>query len=449
MLIGIFVFLPFIILMGLFVASPNPIWAYYTLGILIVFLTIMIPFGGLAIMRSDIDYLFILPLKKRDLAVSFYITQFIATGISFLFAFGYVLPFLARNVVEAVMLSIDLVLIAMMITAFSIVAYRMGNRGKTITVVALAIWTISPLAGFSYTYSSVFFGNFLYGTVLTILVSIPVNLLAIKQLGTIELGFTKMSTRFSSEIYKNQIRYSKYSGIKSIYILNLLQLNLTSRMNIGASTSSRAARIKIQHLLVPVIIFAVVYAIICPYFENGSDINTAVLIGTIYIGMIIPMLFSQSVISYERAWLSFTSMPAYRYWRSVILAKFIQISIVTIPFFFASVYLYFAGVRLALNTLPIFALTIPSVSLIMIYISGFVTMDQMKEVGTMPSQMNLRQVIIVLPVILIVVVVSISVIVWTAGLISSLAVFCIMLLIVFRKGPWINLVYRLTERGYV
>lgn len=449
MMIGIGLFLIYAILIGMIAVEPSPLWSYYSVGILVFFLTMMIAFGGVAIMKSDLDYLFTLPLKKSELAVSFYITQFFATGITFLFAYGYILPYLASSPSEAVVVGINIFLIALMITAFSVLSFGLSFRAKLAIAVVMVLWTASPILGFAYSYTSVFFGNLLIGTALTVAINIPVNYLALKELGSIELGFTKVSIKLSGDIYKNQIDYSRHSARASIYLYNLMQFNLTSRMNLGASTSQKSARIKLHYLLIPMSILAIIYAFLAEFYDTGEPPNVAILIVSIYLGMFIPVLFSQGVLSYERAWLAFTSMPAHIYWRRVIFSKFIQMLIMVAPFFAASLYLHLIGIQLAVNTLPLYILTIPSISILVMYLSGILTMDQIKEIGTISSQFSLRQLIVILPVGLSFAIVLGSLFSFSMALISSVVLFGFMLLVVLRKKSWTNMVYKLTERGYV
>ncbi len=449
MIAGILLFLTFSIVMGVFVSQPNPLWSYFVVGILVFFMTFMIAFGGVAIMKSDLDYLFVLPLKRRELAISFYITQFFATGISFVFMFGYSMPYLAGSLTELAVIGGDIILISLMITALSILAYSLSVPSKILLLTVMVLWTASPVLGFHYSFTSVFFGEPIIGTILTVAVNIPINYFALRELGSIEIGFTKVSVRISGDIYKNQIAYSRHTARGSIFLYNLLQLNMTSRMNIGATTSQRSARIKLHYLLIPMSILAVVYAVLARVYDSGEPPNVAILIASIYLAMFIPIFFSQGVLSYERAWLAFTSVPAYLYWRRVIFSKYIQMVLMILPFFFASIYLHIIGVSMAINTLPLYIIAVPSIAVLVMYLSGLLTMDQVKEPGTLSAQFSLRQMVILLPIAVSFAVVIISLMFWQAGLIASAVLFGLMLLVVLRKKAWTRLVYRLTERGFV
>ena len=450
LIIGIILFLAYAAWFGIFLPTAfNPFWNYYIIAMLVFFMSLMIPWGGVAIMKSDLDYLFTLPLKRNELAFSLYITQFFATGISFIFALGYVFPYIGDSLTEKAIIAGDIGLIALLITALSIIAYRLSMKYKLAILGAMVLWTVSPLIGFQYSYTAIFTGNTLIGTIFTIVLNIPANYFALKELGSIELGFTKVSVRIASSEYRDQKQYSRYSPIRSIYTYYLSQLNVTARINLGGSTGTTSSRVRLSYLFFPMLAIAVLYAFLAIMFEEGEEINLVILLGTAYISTILPILFSQGVISYERAWLAFTSIPAPTYWKHVILSKFLQIVIMISPFALAGIYLHFLGVTGAINTLPILLIMAPSASIIFMFISARLTMEQIKEPGTMPAQFSLKQILVFLPIVLIFFAVILSLILVTLSIIISVLFLAVTLMLVFRKRTWTRLVYKLTENGYV
>ncbi len=66
-------------------------FSYYAVGATIFFITVSLLFGGLFILKSDRDYLLTLPLKRRDLSISLFTAQFVGSGITILFLFGFYL----------------------------------------------------------------------------------------------------------------------------------------------------------------------------------------------------------------------------------------------------------------------------------------------------------------------------------------------------------------------
>lgn len=449
LIIGMILFLAYATWMGIYLPAQNPYWKYYVIGILVFFLILMIPWGGVAIMKSDMDYLFNLPFKRSELAVSLYVTQFFATGISFLFSLGYVLPYLGGSLTEKAIIAGDIALIALFITALSIIAYRLSMKTKLTLLVAMVVWTLLPLVGFQYSYSAIFTGNILIGSIFILAINIPSNYFALKELGSIELGFTKVSSRSASLEYKNQKRYGKYSPIRSIYTYYLSQLNISARINLGGTTGVTSSRVRLAYLFLPMLAISIVYAALALMFETGEELNIVILLGTAYISTILPILFSQGVLTYERAWLAFTSIPAPIYWRHVILSKYIQIVIMISPFAIVGIYLHFNGVAGAINTLPLLLILAPSASIIFMFIQARLTMEQIKEPGTLPSQFSLRQVIVFIPIVVIFIAVLLSLIVMILSIIISIAYLAVTLILVFNKRTWTKLVYKLTENGYV
>src|SRR5438552_14843325 len=64
-------------------------FSYYAVGASIFFIAVSLLFGGLFILKSDRDYLLTLPLKRRELSLSLFTAQFVGSGITILFLFGF------------------------------------------------------------------------------------------------------------------------------------------------------------------------------------------------------------------------------------------------------------------------------------------------------------------------------------------------------------------------
>lgn len=200
---------------------------------------------------------------------------------------------LRSNITEISVIVVDVALIALFITAVSIIAYQLSIRAKFLILVVLLVWTLIPLAGFQYSYISIFTGNILMETIFTVLVNISANYFALKELGSIEFGFTKVSVRSSSQECKDQGHYGKYSPIRSIYAYYLSQLNITARISMGGTTSVTNSRVKLAYLFLPMLGIAIVYAVLAQIFESGEFVNIVILLGTAYVCTILPILLSQ------------------------------------------------------------------------------------------------------------------------------------------------------------
>jgi hypothetical protein len=63
-------------------------YKYYVFGTLTFLFIMSLLTGGLAVTESDRQYLFTLPLSKKDLGIALFFMQFLGFGISVLFFYG-------------------------------------------------------------------------------------------------------------------------------------------------------------------------------------------------------------------------------------------------------------------------------------------------------------------------------------------------------------------------
>src|SRR6266516_6462281 len=78
-------------------------------------------FGGLFVMKSDRDYLLTLPLKRRDLSLSLFIAQFVGSGITILFLYGFYVAG-AGDLETTLVLVANLVLLACVVTSLGVIS---------------------------------------------------------------------------------------------------------------------------------------------------------------------------------------------------------------------------------------------------------------------------------------------------------------------------------------
>lgn len=453
-LIGLMIFmLAYAVLMSLFVPPEavqiGPFWTFYIIGITAFFIILMTMIGGIAIMKSDLDYLFTLPLSRRDLAVSFYITQFLATGISYLLLFGYVFIFIGGSVPVKLVLAGDMVLIGLLQTAISIVAFRLETPQKALLAGGMGVYALLPLAGFSYSFTSIFTGDLFAGTVIIVVLNVIFNYFALSQLSTIELGFTKITSIRASAEYKRIERFVGLSQRAAIIRRYLSELSFTGRFNLGGSVSVRVSRVKLRIVLIPVSILAVVYAYISILFNpaDGSP-GVAIVMAAMYLGIFIPMFFPE-VFSHERAWLAFSSMTAKTYWLYIVYAKMIQVFVMMTPFIATNIFLAFYGVHGAVNALIYVAAIIPTSPLISIFFSGRFSPAQIIDMETLPMEFSLRQLATLVPMVFYAAaaVVSMFSVILALGCTAFFGGFALLIILGDRR--WNRIIYHLTERGYV
>src|SRR5690242_7884743 len=125
-------------------------FSYYAVGASIFFITVSLLFGGLFVLKSDRDYLLTLPLKRRELSISLFTAQFVGSGITILFLFGFYLAG-AGTLQTTIVLGIDLAILAAVVTALEVVSNIFSIQSRAGLTVVLGIWCLSSILGNPFT----------------------------------------------------------------------------------------------------------------------------------------------------------------------------------------------------------------------------------------------------------------------------------------------------------
>src|SRR5438876_2465937 len=172
-------------------------FSYYAVGASIFFITISLLFGGLFILKSDRDYLLTLPLKRRELSLSLFTAQFVGSGITILFLFGFYLAG-AGTLQTTILLGADLAILAAVVTALGVVSNILSTRVRAGLAAILGIWCLSSTFGNPFPPVPPFSGDLRYGRiVLYAFPTVPVPV-ALRESASLELeslrGFLILTT---------------------------------------------------------------------------------------------------------------------------------------------------------------------------------------------------------------------------------------------------------------
>src|SRR2546422_7293311 len=113
-------------------------FSYYAVGASIFFITVSLLFGGLFVLKSDRDYLLTLPLNRRELSLSLFTAQFVGSGITILFLFGFYLAG-AGTLQTTIVLVVDLAILAAVVTSFGDVSHILSTRVRAGVAIVLAL----------------------------------------------------------------------------------------------------------------------------------------------------------------------------------------------------------------------------------------------------------------------------------------------------------------------
>jgi hypothetical protein len=435
-------------------------FSYYAVGSSIFFIVMSLFFGGLFVLKSDRDYLLTLPLKRRDLSVSLFIAQFIGSGITILFLYGFYVAG-AGDIASTIVLIVNLVLLACLVTALGVISNILATWKRAVLGIVLGLWCLSSIFGFAYTPVSAFTGGLLFGTIVLFGVTAVAVPVALRELAYLELGSIRSLLRATSSEYKTTMSFVGKGPIRAIYAYHLSFLELMGRINVGGSTSYRTARIRTRTVLIISTVAAAAYL----YLTGFSSITVLrsgplVPIIPVLMGVITLVLMAQGTFSNERGWLAFTAMDPARYLRHLLLSRVISVLAILGPFGAADLALALLGIGSAIEfgqnvSFPwtssiILLVTIPSASILATYLVARVgAVQQVKEEGMMPGQFDIRQFVAILPIYFVIGLIVISEIFLIASVAIAVILTLIAALLLTISSVWRGIAYRLTQRGFI
>jgi hypothetical protein len=432
-------------------------FAYYAIGSSIFFIVMSLLFGGLFILKSDRDYLLTLPLRRRDLSISLFIAQFVGSGITILFLYGFYVAG-AGSLEDTIVLVVNLILLACLVTSLGVISNILQTWKRVGLAILLGLWCLSSIFGFEFTPVSSFTGQLVYGSIVLFTVTVIAVPIALRELAYLELGSIRSLLRSTSTEYKKNMSFSGKGPIRAIYSYHLSFLELMGRVNIGGSTSYRTARVKTSTVLIISIVAAAIYLYLTgfsalsgmPLTVASEPFRPSVFVIPIFMGIIILVLMSQGTFSNERGWLAFTAMDPATYIRHLLLSRVISALAIIGPFGIANLILALLGLMTGLDAALVLLVTVPSASILATYLVARIgAVQQVKEEGMMPGQFDLRQFLVILPTYFVIGLIIVSEIFLTAAIVIAAALTVVATLLMIIPSVWRGIAYRLTQRGFV
>jgi hypothetical protein len=420
-------FLPLFVIYIIVISSAIPSSSFsigqeYTgVGFTIFMLLIPILNGGLIVVKSDRDYLFTLPVSRRDLALSLFVAQFLSFGILGFFLLGYDLPLHGTSISIAETV-VDFISLGLLATCLGPLSYALSTVKRVMIVLGVGALSLSALVGFPFTPSALFTGHALEAAISAVVLVAILLPLAFRSLETVELDMMRaLIARSSAEIRGKGRSFIGMGPIRAIYSQNFSIVELSGRMNMaGAGGAYRSARLKMSRAILITIALAAVYFFVIDRFSPGISVgaqtptafnfNPVILVAAVYLSISV-VFMSMSVLGNERLWLGFTSMEPANYLRNLVVSKAFSLLVFISPFIAADIALALLGIGGALSSAIATAAILPSSLILVVYITGLASPLQIKEDMMMPGQFNLRQMLLILPMFL------------TIGLIEASSIF--------------------------
>ncbi|MCE4623722.1 MAG: hypothetical protein F7B11_03130 [Caldisphaeraceae archaeon] len=404
--------------------------------------------GGLAILKSDRDYLFLLPVNKRQLIVTLFIAQIIILGSSIIAFLGFYLPFLGLNAWEAVT---SFALFILFVTSLSTYVGDLPTGRKAIISTLLGAWGISPLLSFPYSPTAIFFGYPLSGIFVLVPSTIVTMIFSNKKIANIGIEYFKTVNKSSSVGFKGNISFAGHKGIKALYYFNINYLTIAGRSGgIGYNVRYFSGRVKITKILLVISIVSAVYAFITIKYLS-TNANLISLLTSIFAVSFI-YSFMQASIANERPWLAFTSIDPGSFLIHLSISKAISSIIILLPLVISDAIIGLVVSRAGPSPISQVTLLIamPSILVISNYVATrYSLVPQIREEGVLPGQMRIKQFFFAIPMYIIFAVIGISAFSFFGGLVSSGILCLIAVIMLTNKRIWRKAAYSMIDHGYV
>ncbi len=424
---------------------------YFT-GIFGVYSIISAYMGGISVSKSDQEFLLVSPIPRRDLITGFLLVQALGTGLLLIAVSIFALSYLKYTVLQFLFAALNLAVLDVFLMTVGIASFQFSRRIRFAISAGLAAWVLSFFLNFPLAPQ-----NFMTGDpFLPLLLSTPIAAVtlfgAVRSLSREDLPIRVSAQKESKTVYKSTVSYLRYSPRAAVFMNGLTNLSYSTNSLQAGGLRTRTSKISIRTYYIIIVIIAIVYGslayFLIPFGIQDVGFNLVVLFGALYAGVIPQFMFNSGVITYERAWLSFTSMEPWRYVSIIIGSKVFQSILTSIPFIVVSIIGYMLGVLNTIESILVFLILDPLLIGLYLFINFSVSSYQVTDEGFISARMGASQFVPALPLILFTMVVMLAILVPILIVFTSLASGLILLYAVTRRGYWERRVYRLVEKGY-
>jgi hypothetical protein len=451
--------------MGRVTLPPADVRAYRVMAIaysaILLFLSSMQ--GGMAVLKSDRDYLFTLPVSRSELAFSLYVGQLMLGGLLTVAWLGWYLPFVE---VPPGYAAFDLVLFVLLLTSLSASVAELPAKRRALAASAIALWAASGVWN-PVSPSSFFSAHFLAGTLTLAALSVGLTSYTLRRLGRAPLIVGSQASQ-PSPSEGSVLSFQGARGPAALLRMKLNSITLSGRIGGFSAEGSRyfsrrvsllkfmgyMAAASLSLLAAALALYAL--GLLPTGYQAVRDARSggATALWLLYVPAAIAEAlfigFSSSDVINERPWLAFTSLSPGKYLRLSALSWALVTLASLVPFSIAYLAIWLLGVWPAIGLLPQLLITTPALSVLAYFASAsLVMMPQLRYEGFTPGQAGARGLVLAIIVMVPVILLSYSLNSFSFSLYSSLASLALVSPLLALDRPWASASRRLVERGYV
>lgn len=424
---------------------------YFT-GVIGIFSIVSAYMGGITVSKSDQEFLLVSPIKRKDLISGFLIVQALGSGLLLVAVSLFALTTLTYSYLGFLFVVLNMAVLDIFLMTIGIASFQFTRRIRLLISAAIALWVLSFFLNFPLAPQNFIEGSPFYPLILSAPVAGITLFGAIRSLSREDLPIRVSAPKEPKEEYRHSLSYVKYSPRMAVFMNGLTNLSYSTNSLQAGGIRTKTSKISIRTYYIIIVGIAILYGFLAyfliPYGIQDVGFNLVVLFGALYAGVIPQFMFNSGVITYERAWLSFTSMEPWSYISIIIGSKVFQSVITSIPFIAVSIVDYSLGVKNTIESILVFLILDPLLIGLYLFVNFSISSYQVTDEGYISARMGASQFLPALPLILFTMVVMIAILVPILILFTSVVSGLILLFATTRRKYWENRLHRLVEKGY-
>ncbi|MFP3260472.1 MAG: hypothetical protein RXQ22_06225 [Sulfolobus sp.] len=310
-------------------------YSYYDIFFTIFFtlLPLFAPQKGSSIpgiIKSDVDFLFQLPIDSKELALGLIISNIIVSLTFMVVISSFFIPSLGLLAFPT------LFLISLIPPSLSVITYSLPLKSRISIAFLIVLWDASALMGNPFSPLSMFFGYY-EGYFLLALLDVLLLYLAITRFNTVGLASRYFAPE-EKEVMKS-ISFSTSTPFMAMLIKNLHFFEIGGRSNVLTAQTFIVGRVDVRWLILVFTIIGVVFLVLLKIIYspvvNPTVINSmyyTIIAYSILIPYMVMFFFVISAFAFEPLWLYLSIMTPLELARNYILSKIIAIEVVLLPY---------------------------------------------------------------------------------------------------------------------
>ncbi|MGC9105015.1 MAG: hypothetical protein ACP5HQ_01115 [Thermoprotei archaeon] len=418
-------------------------WTRYSVLYMAFIFTLFGYLVRVVILKSDLDYLFTLPIDRKEISLALLVSN----SILFSFLVGY-LVVVTLNVYAFLVAP----LLGLAMSSLSLATYELSGKYRLPLFALVGLWLASPYFGFPFSPLSVLLGDVIPSLASAAAFAAVSLAAALKSVGNLDLALMKSISEEPERETEPVDLVSASSPSLSVLKMKLSYVGFAGRYALYAQTVSVVARtVSFRRVMTVLVAVGLAYfALLVGIGENADATQLAETLASVYAYTFVLTASGASTITLERMWPTFPALGA-RYYRLVVLASIVQGLILISPIALAQAsfdaLFYREGV---LPTLVAYYVYVPPALGVGILVFSYLTPMQVRE-GGMAVNAEIRASNFVSGLLTGLLFIPLAVYIYVPPwvMVALSLILLAVLALSLREEHLYKLVERMTEKGYV